>query len=101
MASTLNALGELHYRKNDPRGAVPYFEQALEIRRKRLGPRDPIVAQSLFNIGMALEKSGDGRGAEARFREALAIWLERLGPDHPSVKAVRNEIAGLEAKSSK
>ncbi|MCC6601838.1 MAG: tetratricopeptide repeat protein [Anaerolineae bacterium] len=64
--------------------ARPYFERALAITEKALGPDHPDTAQSLNNLGGLLKTLGDLAAARPYFERALAIKEKTLGPDHPS-----------------
>jgi Tfp pilus assembly protein PilF len=79
----------------DLAGAQPYFERALAIREKALGPDHPDTAQSLNNLGYLLKTRGDLVGARPYFERALAILTARLGPDHPQTQTVRRNLAAL------
>jgi hypothetical protein len=52
MGCVLKAMGDLA-------AARPYYEQALEIRRRVLGDDHPNTATSLDNLGLLLQAMGD------------------------------------------
>ncbi|MEN6560477.1 MAG: serine/threonine-protein kinase [Acidobacteriota bacterium] len=56
------------------------LEQALETRRKALGPDDPDVAGTLSQLGTVLWHKGDFARAETFMKQALAINEKRFGP---------------------
>ena len=56
-------------------------EQAVAIRSKLLGPRDPLVAESLNTLGGILALVGDYDQAIARMEEALAIHESQSPPE--------------------
>jgi tetratricopeptide (TPR) repeat protein len=76
----------------DYSGARPYYERALVIREKVLGPEHPGTALSLNNLGALLRSQGDLAGARPYFERALAIWEDQLGPDHPDTKIARRNL---------
>src|SRR6185436_567387 len=65
-----------------PLEARPLLEEALAIRQKSLGPRHPLVAQTLNNLGLVGEATGDRVSAERSFRDALGILRGSLAPGH-------------------
>jgi tetratricopeptide (TPR) repeat protein len=66
---------------NDGRSpeAEALLNRALSIRRERLGPGDPKVAQVIERLGALSFNRGKYAEAEARFREALDIDVKALG----------------------
>jgi CHAT domain-containing protein len=69
--------------------------QALEIRKKALGPEHPEVARSLYNLGILYWHLGEYTKAEAYHLQALEIRKKALGPEHPDVAASLNGIGNL------
>ena len=88
MGGLLKTLGDLE-------GARPYFEQALAIRRKKLGEEHPDIAQNLNNMGFLLQAMGDLEGARPYYEQALAILCKKLGEEHPETAIVRGNIEDL------
>ena len=67
-----DALARLHaYVYNDFDLARSYFEKALEIRTKALGPEDPDTLETVNFMGYLYQVTGDLEQAEAHFRKAL------------------------------
>jgi tetratricopeptide (TPR) repeat protein len=65
------------------------YDDALERRRRLLGPENPETLYVVDNLGRLLTDLDEPAQAEPLFREALA-GLERVfGPDHSQVAAVR------------
>jgi tetratricopeptide (TPR) repeat protein len=62
--------------------ARPYYEQALAIWEKALGPDHPDTATSLNNLGALLQAMGHLAEARPYLERALAIREKALGPDH-------------------
>lgn len=85
LAASLNTLAVSLTETGRYEDASTAFEEALEIRRARLGEDHPAVALSYNNMGWALVSQG--RTAEARplLEEAVARATRSLGPDHPEV----------------
>jgi serine/threonine protein kinase/Tfp pilus assembly protein PilF len=79
--------------------ARPLLEQALETRQDRLGADDPLVADSLVDLGddmIALAEYDRARGA---FERALAIREEVYGPEHPSVAGALNGLGNVDLRT--
>jgi tetratricopeptide (TPR) repeat protein len=72
----------LHFLANYSQ-ARPYFQRALAIREKALGPDHPDTATSLNNLGALLDSMGNLAEARPYYQRALAIREKALGPDHP------------------
>ena len=85
MAVKLNDLGELYRVQRRFAEAEPFYERALAIDRKALGPEHPNVARDLNYVGAIQRLKGNNEGAEIVFRMALSTWEKALGPDHPEV----------------
>jgi serine/threonine protein kinase len=84
LSGVLYNLGVLLYREmRDPGAAVPFFEEALAMDRRRFGDRHANVAGDLFNLGRALHARGDPAQAEPLFRELLESEESRLAEDDP------------------
>ena len=79
----------------DYAGARPYYERALAIREKALGPDHPDTALSLNNLGGLLRALGDHAGARPYYERALAINEKALGPDHPDTALSLNNLGYL------
>jgi eukaryotic-like serine/threonine-protein kinase len=68
------------------------LREAVAIRRRFRGERDPGVAATIGNIGVALYGLGRYPEAKASFQEALKIQEAVLGPQHPEVGDTLNRI---------
>ena len=73
--------------------AEPLTREALAIRRRRLGPRAPEVADSLNQLGRVIDVQG-GRwlDVEPLLQEAIDIWRETIGPDHPRLHSALMQL---------
>src|SRR5262245_46793170 len=67
--------------------ALPYFESALEIRERILGPDHPDVSQAINGLAIIHYFKGEYSKAEPLHLRALAIQEKSLGPEHPDVAA--------------
>jgi tetratricopeptide (TPR) repeat protein len=75
--------------------ARPYYERALAIREKVLGPDHPDTAVSLNNLGNLLQAMGKLAAARPYYERALAIREKALGPDHHDTAQSLNNLGGL------
>jgi tetratricopeptide (TPR) repeat protein len=80
--------------------AEPLLREALEVRRKVLGPEHPDTAQSLNNLAALYWTMSDYRKAEPLFKETLAILHKVLGPKDPDTASSLNNLAEPERKRS-
>jgi tetratricopeptide (TPR) repeat protein len=81
--------------RGEYRTAKPYYERALAIREKTLGPDHPDTAISLNNLGGLLQDMGDLAAARPYLERALDITEKALGPDHPDTVRSLNNLGGL------
>jgi tetratricopeptide (TPR) repeat protein len=83
----LNSIGDL--------AGAPYYECALAICEKALGPDHPDTANRLNNLGALLQAMGDLAGALPYVERAMALLTARLRPDNPHTQNVRRNFAAL------
>jgi tetratricopeptide (TPR) repeat protein len=94
-ADLSNALGYHMHAIGTYRAARPYYERALAIREKTLGPDHPNTAESINNWAMLLKDNGDFTVARPYYERALAIRERALGSDHPDTAESVNNLGGL------
>jgi tetratricopeptide (TPR) repeat protein len=75
--------------------ARPLLEQALKIRERLCKADDPIVADSLGNLGDLYVRLGHYAEAEPLFTRALAIHEKTLGPNNFRVAESLHNLAAL------
>jgi len=75
--------------------ALSFYEWALEIRKKALGPDHPDVATSLYSLAVLYHAEGKYAKAELFYTQALEIWEKALGPDHQYVATSLSNLAEL------
>ena len=93
-AELLNSKGAILSSLGDSTGAKPYYEKALEMR-KRLYPESdhPDIAVSLNNVGAVLNALGDSKEAKPYFEEALKMSKRLyLDSDHPDTASSLNNV---------
>jgi tetratricopeptide (TPR) repeat protein len=65
--------------------ARDYFQRALAIRERALGPEHPDVARALNNLGEVIWSIGDIDQALEIQRRSARIWEQALGAQHPDI----------------
>ena len=71
-------IGLVYSKKGDLDQALDYYQRALEIKEKQLGPNHVDVAVSYNNIGEVYSKKGDLDQAMDYYRRALEIKEKQL-----------------------
>jgi eukaryotic-like serine/threonine-protein kinase len=74
------------------REGIPYYEQALVIRRQNLGDRDPLVAQIYLLLAEAHRQLQEPATALPLARKALSLLEQTEGPGHPHVAYALREL---------
>ncbi len=69
--------------------------QALEIRRARLAPNDPVLAENLRLLALYHWRREDYDRARETYQQALAVWPSAQDRRHPNAIAVLNDYAAL------
>ncbi|MEH1868354.1 MAG: tetratricopeptide repeat protein, partial [Nostoc sp.] len=75
--------------------ALPWYEQCLEVTKKRLGEEHPHIAESLNNLAVLYYYQGRYREAEPLYIQALALRRKLLGEEHPDVAESLKNLATL------
>ena len=78
-------MGVLHCVLGDHQQAKEYYECALSIQLKKLGPDHVDVARTYHNMGNLHDDLGDHQQAKDYYDRALSIQLNKRGPDHADV----------------
>lgn len=76
-------------------------KQALEIRRKLLGEKHPVVADSLNNLATCLRGLGNYPQALEVSKQAYEIRLEIFGYEHPDIALSLDTIASINSDIGK
>lgn len=91
-----DVLARLHaYIYNDWDLARRYFEQALAIRTKALGPEHPDTLETVNFMGYLFQVTGELEQAEAHFDKALRLRTKVLGPAHADTADSQIYLGGL------
>ncbi|MEH2035329.1 tetratricopeptide repeat protein [Nostoc sp.] len=75
--------------------ALPWYNQCLEVTKKRLGEEHPFVAESLNNLALLYESQGRYSEAEPLYIQDLALTRKLLGEEHLDVATSLNNLAVL------
>ena len=91
-ASAIDLSGLIDLDMNKPEEALVPFSQALEIRKQRLGAKDPLIASSLNNIALSYTEMGRLDEAYATHEEAIRIRLDnqsdRIGNSYSNMSSL-------------
>src|SRR5262249_11485474 len=87
-ATVRRTIGVAYRRLGLPDKGEPQLKQALELRRRVLGPKHEKVAESLIDYAWNLAAGGRHAPAEACVREALAIYRGVGEPPLPMIQAL-------------
>jgi tetratricopeptide (TPR) repeat protein len=94
-ARLCDATGSALQHAGDLGAARPWYERALGVRERVLGPDHPDTAASLNNLAILLRAQGELAAARPLFERALEINERVLGPDHPATALCLNNLARL------
>ncbi len=97
VATALNTLGGVAADGGDYALARSYYERAIAIYEKVLGPEHPETAFPIHNLGHCYLETGEPERALPLYERALAIRLESLGSEHIDVAGSLRALAGARA----
>jgi len=92
LADVLQRMAQLHLSTKNVMKAFGCTQEALEWRKKSLGPYHPDVASSLHSLALLYENSRDFKQAAQAYKEAADIRLMSLSENHPDTA---NSLSGL------
>ncbi len=93
-AEVLSSIGTALAHQGEDDAAYPLLREALELRRKALGPDDALVASSLVQLGVLRQRYDLAEG-ERYLREAVSIREKRFGPDDLNVANTLADLADI------
>jgi tetratricopeptide (TPR) repeat protein len=93
-SQTLNREAEALRAEGKYGQAQPYFEKALEIRRRLLTDDHPDTAESYNNLAADLGDQGKFARAQPLHEKALEIRRQLLTDDHPDTAESYDDLAG-------
>jgi serine/threonine-protein kinase len=77
VATSLARLEPLAEQRGDMAAAIDLTRRALDIRRRHLGPEDPLTVESLFWYAQSLHEGGEEARAQAVFDEWAAAFAKQ------------------------
>ncbi|HEX3556946.1 MAG TPA: tetratricopeptide repeat protein [Thermoanaerobaculia bacterium] len=95
VAIILGNLGSVLVGQDTPekiREGIPYYEEALAIRRQNLGDRAPLVAQIHLLLAGAHRQLHEAEKALPLAQQALHLLEQTEGPEHPHVAFALREL---------
>ena len=87
-----NNIGMAYYSEGEYDRAIEYYQKALKIDLKKLGPEHPDTAIRYNNIGTGYYSKGEYDRAIEYYQKALKIDLKKLGAEHPKIAIRYNNI---------
>ncbi len=75
--------------------AQSYHQQALEIRRKVLGPDNPDTIINLNGLAVCAYRRGDFETAAAAMRDVASRWRKSLGDKAPATVTAINNLGAI------
>ncbi|CAB4025405.1 Nephrocystin-3, partial [Paramuricea clavata] len=96
--ASYNNIGLVYSEKGDLDQAKDYYQRALEIQEKLLGPNHIDIAASYNNIGGVYYDKGNLDQAKNYYQRALEIQEKQPGPNHVNVAVSYNNIGLVYSK---
>ena len=84
-ADVFSVYAQIALAREDWKSADSFFQKALAIQQRELGPMHQDVATTLNGLGKATEGQKTYSRSEAYYKQALAIRQTALGPNKPAV----------------
>ncbi len=101
-AALLHEIGITEREQGDYGEATVWLEAAGEARARLLGPADPALADTFYELGWArwLRDYGNSMHTRAPFEEALRIRRQALGGEHLLVAETRATLEALDRSTT-
>ena len=103
ISTTLTRLGHVYYKLEDYDNAINAFSEALKIRETNRGSNSSthlLVADSLFDLGAALNKSLDTKRSLQLFTDALREYQVALDKNHLNIAKCLGSIGEVHEKEN-
>ena len=94
-AAIMDLLASLSAHRGDVEEASRLYQEALEIRRDRLGAQDILVSETENNLAVLLAVHGGLDEALALYESALQTRRRVYGVSHPRVATTMHNMAGV------
>lgn len=98
IAHTMNSIGNVYYSIRELDKSLGIYQQALEIKKDKLGKEHIDVANTLSNIGNVYHAKGDYNEALEAYTLALNLKQKQLGEGHLDVASAYGSIGDIQAK---
>lgn len=100
-ADLLMTIGVVHRKMGLYSEAIPFLEEAVEIRTRELGVEHAEVAAALNDLGVAHLSSGDLDQAETLLTRALGLRERALGPESIEVAHTLLNLSNLSQRTGR
>jgi serine/threonine protein kinase/Tfp pilus assembly protein PilF len=100
-ARLMGTIGSVYQKLGLYRDAEPLLGRALQIRQQLLGPKDPLIAESLNSLAGLYELQSRLPEAEALCQKSLNIRTSALPSDHPAIAESLNLLARIHHQNGK
>jgi serine/threonine protein kinase len=94
-AQMMQTMGDVYENLGLYSQALSLHTQAVEIRRRLLGPRNPATLVSMHSLGRDLVDTKRYAAAEKLLRETLDIQRQVAGPEDPETLRTMRSVAGV------
>lgn len=93
IVATYNALGIVSEKKTDYKGALEYYEKALEVSRINPDKSKYQIPSIYNNLGVISQRLEDYGQAILFFNYALALYRPLYGDNHPLIALTQNNLS--------
>ena len=88
LGETFYLMGQLNVRLQNYTLAKQYFERALNVQQKLLGPESNEAGNSLYGIAMCCQYLGDHLAAEIYLKRVEELWRKKYGASDPRLISI-------------
>lgn len=93
-AESYHVMGELLFGLARYDDAIKAYSRALEIRKKKLPAKDPLLALTMVDLGLPYTRLGRNDTARKLYEDALALAEEHF-PKHSTTARIHNNLGSL------
>jgi tetratricopeptide (TPR) repeat protein len=101
VATLLNNLGAVYFRRGHYKDAMASFERALGLRRKTFPETHLEVGKTLYHLALTCHAQMRYDEADGHYRKSLDIKNKSLGNNHPALINLLRNYAHLLRKTSR
>ncbi len=88
LGETFYLMGQLNVALQNYTLAKQYYERALNIQQKLLGPESNEAGNSLYGMAMCCQYLGDHLGAEIYLKRVEELWRKKYGASDPRLISI-------------